>query len=388
MSSSNPQLYSHIQHTPYRRLHGPIESQVHSIFPHLIHRVRIAHAQEDTHRSLKIDNIVTLADPDMDNKELSMIIDTSMATSMFYTDENGLYISRRSHDSRLPYSAQFYPVTKIAYVEDHAARTTLLTSQTFAMGSTAPGRIEVLLERNVKMSDGRELHSQIETMFSVHSSFMLLSEVSDRVAHGDVDPIIKLSDEFDKKRHMSYPSILAIQTVNTMEKEALAFNLVMLGKRNTYNKFVREYSALKDVRHWPCDIDLITLRTLPQQKKLSTKEKKFHHEANRNRPEQISVFGETVPRPSNSAGVTLHRAQFDCAYHAYQHDLSGTCANPSKRLTSVRHLFGERLLQHPSARIYKSSLPFVGIKQRTYSNYKPFILPGDLQAFEIVYNEL
>ena len=122
-------------------------------------------------------------------------------------------------------------------MEDLTSRTTVLTGQTFGMASTAPGRIEILLERNINTPGNLPMDS----MYSVHSKLMLLTEVSDRVAHGDTEPILSLDKDFELKQHKAYPSILSIQLSDILEAEVLLFNLVVMGKRNVYNKFVREY---------------------------------------------------------------------------------------------------------------------------------------------------
>ena len=70
------EVYKYTSYTPYRRLHGVIESQIQVIYPHVVHRVRVSHVHEDSFRGLKIDNIVTLRDAEMENKELSMVVDT------------------------------------------------------------------------------------------------------------------------------------------------------------------------------------------------------------------------------------------------------------------------------------------------------------------------
>ena len=111
---------------------------------------------------------------------------------------------------------------------------------------------------------------------------MLLTEISDRVAHGDVEPILALDRDFELKQHKAYPSILAIQLSDVLEREVLLFNLVVMGKRNVYNKFLREYTAITDVRHWPCDLDVVSLKVLPFQKKMTSREKRKHHEVNKN----------------------------------------------------------------------------------------------------------
>ena len=108
------------------------------------------------------------------------------------------------------------------------------------MASTAPGRIEILLERNINTPGNLPMDS----MYSVHSKLMLLTEVSDRVAHGDTEPILSLDKDFELKQHKAYPSILSIQLSDILEAEVLLFNLVVMGKRNVYNKFVREYRVV------------------------------------------------------------------------------------------------------------------------------------------------
>lgn len=106
---------------------------------------------------------------------------------------------------------------------------------------------------------------------------------------------------------IAQPSILAIQTSQALEKPALPFNLLLLGKQITKSsmKFLKQGNLLSDVKHWPCDYDLISLKTLASylpDRKIDLKKG------------YDILLNQDAPKPSNQGGVIFYRNKFDCAY--------------------------------------------------------------------------
>ena len=91
---------------------------------------------------MHIDNLVNIVGGF--NIELAMRLVTSIKSDrVFYTDLNGLQMTRRERWDKLPLQAQFYPMPTMAYIEDTGARVTMASGQPLGVTSLHSGHLEV-----------------------------------------------------------------------------------------------------------------------------------------------------------------------------------------------------------------------------------------------------
>ncbi|KAM4528259.1 alpha-mannosidase 2 isoform 2-T2 [Odontesthes bonariensis] len=141
------QLYSSSEPPLVRVTRGPIFSDITSCFRHVTHTVRLFHLEGHAGKSLQMSNMVDIRSEA--NRELVMRLVSSVASgNRFYSDLNGFQMQQRRTLEKLPLQANFYPMTSSAFLQDAAARLTLLTGQSQGVASLRPGELEVVLGRS------------------------------------------------------------------------------------------------------------------------------------------------------------------------------------------------------------------------------------------------
>uniref|UniRef100_A0A8C6UIE9 mannosyl-oligosaccharide 1,3-1,6-alpha-mannosidase n=1 Tax=Neogobius melanostomus TaxID=47308 RepID=A0A8C6UIE9_9GOBI len=215
---------------------GPVFSDITSCFPHVTHRVRLFHIKGHEGRSLQIQNTVDIRSEF--NRELVMRLVTDVANgNHFSTDINGFQMLQRRTLSKIPLQANFYPMTTAAFIQDQdrpGTRLTLLSAQSQAVAALKPGFLELVLDRRLQQDDNRGLGQGVTdnkrterrgVAWGTHLS--LLSHLS------------SLS--------LAHPPV----TMATPDRTPAAPKL-------------RPFAALGS--SLPCDLHLLTLRTLESEK--------------------------------------------------------------------------------------------------------------------------
>lgn len=155
---------------------GPIRSLVEVHMPFVDHQVVLHSSPGVDGVGLDINNLVKVTSPS--NLELAMRFVSNVASERaFYTDLNGLQMTRRERWDKLPLQAHFYPMPTVAYIEDSSTRITVATKQPLGVASLKSGQLEVMLDRRLHQDDNRGLGEGVnDNVIPTLTSFRLLVE--------------------------------------------------------------------------------------------------------------------------------------------------------------------------------------------------------------------
>ncbi|XP_052756455.1 alpha-mannosidase 2 [Galleria mellonella] len=118
-----------------------------------------------------------LIDPVVDDIELAMRFSTEIKNGdVFYTDLNGMQMTKRRYFEKLPLQANFYPLPAAAYIEDESTRFTLLTSTPLGMAALQPGQIEVMQDRRLSRDDNRGMNQGVLDNVRTRHTFRAIVE--------------------------------------------------------------------------------------------------------------------------------------------------------------------------------------------------------------------
>eukprot|EP00117_Sycon_ciliatum_P034970 scpid21031/ scgid26589/ Alpha-mannosidase 2; Golgi alpha-mannosidase II; Mannosidase alpha class 2A member 1; Mannosyl-oligosaccharide 1,3-1,6-alpha-mannosidase len=148
------------------------------------HTVRLCNATSSLGPvQLSITNQVSMQWMNMPEVDIAMRITSSLhSADLLFTDLNSLQMAqrRRFRDMIAP---NFYPFTSLAYIQDRTWRLSLHTQQPLGVSSLQAGRLEVILDRNTDMDDGRgPVGGTPECISRTQSSFELVLERQDSAA--------------------------------------------------------------------------------------------------------------------------------------------------------------------------------------------------------------
>ncbi|XP_077300371.1 alpha-mannosidase 2 [Arctopsyche grandis] len=153
-------------------IEGSILSRMNVQFPYVHHTVSI-YSGVDYH--IEVTNLVDITSAH--NLELVMRLSTNIANGdEFYTDLNGYQMIRRKYLTKIPLQANFYPLPSAAYIEDHNARLTLLTSTSLGVAALTPGQIEVMQDRRLNQDDNRGMAQGVLDNHPTQHTFRILLE--------------------------------------------------------------------------------------------------------------------------------------------------------------------------------------------------------------------
>ncbi len=252
-----------------RVIKGPLVSEIHVLQNLVHHTVRVYNITGPMTSAIEIENIVDIRQ--MDNKEIIMRLSSDITdhNNTFYTDLNGLYMTKRKKFSHFPAQASYYPMTSMMYLEDGYSRLSVLSAQPLGVSSLEPpGNLEVMLDRRLMFDDGRGLGEGILDNKETPSRFYVVLERKDK-------HFIPLKDD----RLTSHPSLLANTLSNHLNHPVLTIFI-----RNQSDTSLKVYEPIS--KPLPCDIRLVDLRPLE-------------------RPESLA--------PKSVAAI-LHRVGFQCDY--------------------------------------------------------------------------
>ncbi|CAB3248863.1 unnamed protein product [Arctia plantaginis] len=116
-------------------------------------------------------------DPEVQNLEFAMRFSTNINNkNVFYTDVNGMQMTKRRYFDKLPLQANYYPLPAAAYIEDDYLRFTLLTSTPLGVAALQPGQIEVMQDRRTSIDDSRGLGQAVRDNVRTRHTFKLIIE--------------------------------------------------------------------------------------------------------------------------------------------------------------------------------------------------------------------
>jgi len=249
---------------------GKLYSEVITRISHVIHRVRVYHADVAEAASLDIKNVLDIRDTS--NFELVMRVETGVKNidKEFFTDLNAFQMQRRKSLKKLPLQANFYPVPAQIFVQDSHTRVSLQTQQTNGAASLEQGYLEVVLDRRLNQDDNRGLGQGVLDNKITPSNFRLLFE--------------NFAEKNTKLNHpapIAYPSATSHILSQQLQHPMLTF----LFTPNDPSSYHSHFAGLK--QSLPCDLHLVNMKML-----------------------QNNIKQEA----SNTAALFLHRLGYDCMF--------------------------------------------------------------------------
>ena len=151
---------------------------------------------------------------------------------IFYTDNSGFQMQKRSFASQYGREGNYFPVSNQAYIQDNKSRLTVVVSRSHGATSTKPGELEIMLDRTTATEDGEgEMKERLgDETFTVGHMWILQEAISG-------------SDKM-------LPSLLARQ---------LALGPTAVSPFTSSDP-VKARQLLP--KPWPCNFELLNLRTL------------------------------------------------------------------------------------------------------------------------------
>ncbi|KAI6220621.1 Alpha-mannosidase [Aphelenchoides fujianensis] len=194
--------------------------------------LEIPRAQMDASVEIRVE-LISSPIP-LDGHTFSLTLESGIENDdAFYTDVNGLYLTKRFANDNISLAGNFYPAASSSLIEDHAERLSVLFGQSTAVSTSRRGNLEFFVDRNVKGSDGKGLdYGDSSTNETTHLHYRVLIEKRD-VAHAH--QTLYLS----RHAHESLEQLLHPSSIHE----------------------TRNARELKPVE-WPCDVQLINLRHL------------------------------------------------------------------------------------------------------------------------------
>ncbi|XP_039279296.1 alpha-mannosidase 2 [Nilaparvata lugens] len=256
---------------------GPVSSELTVIYGNLLmHSIRIYHTQGPYNQGIQIENVIDFEAPPKNREtELFMRVVSDISNGdppEFYSDLNGFQMQRRMKVERIGIEGNYFPITTAAYIQDATRRLTLLVNHAQGASSWQPGWLEVMLDRRTLYDDSRGMGEGVVDNKRTTSKFWLLLE--------DAWETSEYSKPSLLSNHLS-ASLLYPPGLFVVEEPPGDDEMTPHRRRPTLRNNVHLVS-----RPLPCDVHLLTLRTVSDQ--------------------TFTQF------PSNSALMVLHRQGFAC----------------------------------------------------------------------------
>lgn len=263
-------------YTPHQKIYivsGALSSRLTVEYGKLLaHHVAIYHKEGALSEAIHLRNIVDFETPPKNREtEMFMRLQTDIVNGdppVFYTDQNGHQMIKRTKIERIGIEGNYFPVTSMAYIEDSAHRLTLLVNHAQGSASYQPGWLEVMLDRRTLYDDSRGMgEGLLDNRKTVLKHWLLLEDIT------------------GEKDKYSKPSLFANQMSNSLNYPV---NIFVVDGSEAEIKLAPETRLLS--QSLPCDIHLLNLRT--------NHDPKMPH------------------YPTNNALMVLHRQGYSCTVGA------------------------------------------------------------------------
>ncbi|XP_012288282.1 alpha-mannosidase 2x [Orussus abietinus] len=260
-------------YTPHQKIYivsGSLSSRLTVEYGKLLtHHVAIYHQEGGLSEAIYLRNIVDFETPPKNREtEMFMRLQTDILNGdppQIYTDLNGHQMIKRTRIERIGIEGNYFPITTMAYIEDTTHRLTLLVNHGQGAASYQPGWLEVMLDRRTLYDDSRGMgEGLLDNRRTVIKHWLLLEDV------------------VGEKDQYSRPSLFANRLSNALNYPV---DMFVVEAEESEVKMAPEVLLL--TQSFPCDLHLMNLRTIHDQK--------------------LSHF------PSNSALMVLHRQGYSCA---------------------------------------------------------------------------
>ncbi|XP_059084472.1 alpha-mannosidase 2-like [Tigriopus californicus] len=285
---------------------GPVYSEVTVVYESgentqspgsFIHTVRLYHTSDGIKsKGIYIENCFNFGDSNNHNDvDLFMRFETKIRNHeedntdenpVFYSDQNGFQMQKRSKVYQIGIEGNSFPITSLAYIEDSKSRLSILVDHAQAAASWMTGWLEVMVDRRSSFDDSRGMgEGVLDNRETIHRYWVTVeAQPPDEAPQPTPDTKLSLPSQLvtTLSRHLNYPAI------HYLGYEAQAFRSAPI--------------SLLESGPLPCDIHLFNLRTLADP---------------------------NVPtKPSSQALMILHRQGKDCELTTAQ-----TCSEGSMDLT-------------------------------------------------------
>ena len=156
---------------------------------------RLHHTTGPTSEGVYIENMFDFGlPPNLRDREVVMRFASSLKNGRsFYTDQAGLGVIRRDWAEELPLSANHFPVTQAAYLQDPGHRLTLVVDHATGASSVQEGWLEVMVDRRTMYDDARGMGEGVTDSRATTHGYWLLLEPRDPAVTPATDTLPSLS---------------------------------------------------------------------------------------------------------------------------------------------------------------------------------------------------
>lgn len=349
---------------------GLIASEVTAVYgKFLAHTIRIYNTKTHLDNAIYIENDIDFEMPPRNREtEFYMRFQTDIENSQltgqpeFYSDQNGFQYQRRVKVPSIGIEGNYFPITTAAFIQDQRLRLTLLTTHAQGAASYEPGQLEVLLDRRELYDDYRGLGEGIvDSRLTRHKFWLTLENIENsnniNINRNDIDGSQSQEKFNNNKININYqlPSIFVNQLIHSLKYPANLYFIENYDDDNNKLSLYKTKSLLKNNIKFPCDLHLLTLRTLTDN--------------------NLPLF------PSRSSLMILHRQGYDCSIGGAEL-INYYCSNITITNGLNNHLFNDvNIAQIESTTL--TGLKSYGIVRNLTNIY---IEPMDLHTFNLTFH--
>lgn len=302
---------------------GPLRSSLTTQHKYVLHTVYLANSPGVDGLSLEVHNVVDVT-PER-NMELGMRLSSDVENGdTFYTDLNGFQMIKRVRYNKLPLQGNYYPVASQAFIQDQQSRLSLLSAQPVGGSSLKAGQLEVMMDRRLSQDDNRGLGQGVLDNVPTPNVFRVLLEPR----------LFPKESSAGQGMPPAFPSLLSHAT-----SHSLLYPLYLLLPTDKTEAVQPHWNITGEL---PCDVHLVTLRTMLQ----------FPHTSIPLGKEASTTSHLSAHSPSPLNSLILHRLGFDCAFKSP--GLSCSTNGGKVRLSDLfPSVFGERVHQMSLSMLYE-----------------------------------
>lgn len=288
---------------------GRITTEISTIFGRFLeHSITIYNlVHSPLSNAIHIENRVDYeVSPKNRDLELFMSIQTDIGNGIapkIYLDNNGFQHTPRIVNLSRRVESNMYPITSMAYIQDHRSRLTYITDHAQGVTALQEGQLVVMLDRRVLFDDGRGANEGLaDSSATCHNQYILLEN-------------FKGNAERMKPRDLILPSVAAVYLASVINYLP---DIFLVDQNNT--EFCH-YGFLPLIKtSFPCDVSVVNFRLVLGE----------------DRRHQLSP---------NTALLILHRRSFSCSVETSAHvECSGEPTfSLNKILRNVRAVYQTNL---------------------------------------------
>lgn len=186
------------------------------------------------------------------NRELEMFL--SIQTDIgngnppeLFTDNNGFQYTRRILNISRRIESNMYPMTTMAYIQDHTRRMTIVTDHAQGVTALQEGQIVVMLDRRVLFNDGRGTNEGLaDSSATCHRHIILL----ENFAEGTMT-------HHTYTNNLQLPSLTAVHLANSMN---YIIDIFIIDKNQSDFCYYAFLPLIKT--SFPCDVSVLNFRLM------------------------------------------------------------------------------------------------------------------------------